>query len=71
MITADHAVQAEVKLFEKLLLDQDIPKEDGEDWADKINLDSLIYRRMLSLSLLLSMPYRNRNSNSSDMAFFA
>ncbi|MCJ8013462.1 glutamine--tRNA ligase/YqeY domain fusion protein [Paenibacillus sp. KQZ6P-2] len=41
-VSAEHAVKVDVHLYEKLLLDQDIPKEDSEDWTDKINPDSLI-----------------------------
>lgn len=41
-VSADHAVKVVVHLYEKLLLDQDIPKDDSEDWADKINPDSLV-----------------------------
>ncbi|NJJ39147.1 glutamine--tRNA ligase/YqeY domain fusion protein [Paenibacillus apii] len=41
-VSADHAVKVDVNLYEKLLLDQDIPKEDSGDWTTKINPDSLV-----------------------------
>jgi glutaminyl-tRNA synthetase len=41
-VSADHALKVDVNLYEKLLLDQDIPKEDSEDWTDRINPDSLV-----------------------------
>lgn len=41
-VSADHAVKVDVNLYEKLLLDQEIPKEDSRDWAEKINPDSLV-----------------------------
>lgn len=41
-VSAEHAVKAEVHLYEKLLLEQDIPKEDSKDWTDRINPKSLV-----------------------------
>ncbi|WP_274366061.1 glutamine--tRNA ligase/YqeY domain fusion protein [Paenibacillus thermotolerans] len=41
-VSGDHAVKADVNLYEKLLTDQHIPKGDSEDWAAKVNPDSLI-----------------------------
>ncbi|TFE26447.1 glutamine--tRNA ligase/YqeY domain fusion protein [Cohnella luojiensis] len=40
-ISANHTVKADVHLYEKLLLDQEIPK-DNENWATTINPDSLV-----------------------------
>lgn len=39
-VSEEHAVRADVHLFEKLLLEQDIPKE-IEDWTTVMNPDSL------------------------------
>jgi len=36
-VSADHVVKAEVHLYDKLLLDVNIPKEDSGDWTDAIN----------------------------------
>lgn len=41
-VSADHAIKVDVNLYEKLLLDQEIPKDDSGDWTDKINPDSLV-----------------------------
>lgn len=41
-VSAEHAVKAEVRLYEKLLLDQEAPKENAEDWTAKLNPDSLV-----------------------------
>jgi glutaminyl-tRNA synthetase len=41
-VSEDHAIKADVHLYEKLLLDLNIPKEDSGDWTDKINPDSLV-----------------------------
>lgn len=41
-VSAEHAVKADVHLYEKLLLEQDIPKEDSKDWTDRINPKSLV-----------------------------
>ncbi|TMV52313.1 glutamine--tRNA ligase/YqeY domain fusion protein [Paenibacillus mesophilus] len=41
-VSADHAVKAYIHLYEKLLLDTSIPEEDGGDWTDSINPDSLV-----------------------------
>jgi glutaminyl-tRNA synthetase len=40
-VSEDHAVKADVLLYEKLLLDQEIPKDSG-DWTTMINPDSLV-----------------------------
>ncbi|GMK40631.1 glutamine--tRNA ligase [Paenibacillus sp. CCS19] len=39
-VSADHALKADVRLFEKLLLEQDISKDESGDWASLINPDS-------------------------------
>lgn len=39
-VSAEHAVQADVHLYEKLL-HSDTPPEDGEDWKDHLNPESL------------------------------
>jgi glutaminyl-tRNA synthetase len=36
-VSAPHAVAAEVHLFEKLLLDDELPKEEVVDWSKRIN----------------------------------
>ncbi|WP_442600564.1 glutamine--tRNA ligase/YqeY domain fusion protein [Paenibacillus sp. KN14-4R] len=36
-VSAEHALKADVHLYEKLLLDLNIPKEDSGDWTDTIN----------------------------------
>ncbi|AIQ11697.1 glutamine--tRNA ligase/YqeY domain fusion protein [Paenibacillus durus] len=41
-VSAEHAVKVDVNLYEKLLLDQDIPKEGSGDWTTMINPDSLV-----------------------------
>ncbi|REE69662.1 glutaminyl-tRNA synthetase [Paenibacillus taihuensis] len=38
--SAEHAVQADVRLYEKLL-HSDAPPEEGEDWTDRLNPESL------------------------------
>lgn len=40
-VSKDHAVKADVNLYEKLLIDQEIPK-DIDDWTTMINPDSLV-----------------------------
>ncbi|QHW29831.1 glutamine--tRNA ligase/YqeY domain fusion protein [Paenibacillus rhizovicinus] len=40
-VSADHAVRADVHLYEPLLLDQEIPKDDG-DWTASLNPNSLV-----------------------------
>lgn len=40
-ISAEHCVKADVHLYEKLLLDQDIPKN-HDNWTNAINPDSLV-----------------------------
>lgn len=41
-VSAPHAVEAEVRLFDRLLLDGELPKEGEIDWAERINPDSRI-----------------------------
>ncbi|MCM3173615.1 MULTISPECIES: glutamine--tRNA ligase/YqeY domain fusion protein [unclassified Paenibacillus] len=41
-VAADQAVKANVNLYEKLLLDQDLPKADERDWSTLINPESLV-----------------------------
>lgn len=41
-VSAEHAVQVDVHLYDKLLLDQDIPKGERVEWADVINPDSRV-----------------------------
>lgn len=41
-VSADHAVKVDVNLYEKLLIDQGISKEEIGDWTEKMNPDSLI-----------------------------
>ncbi len=41
-VSSEHAVKADVHLYEKLLLDLNIPNEDSKDWTDTINPDSHI-----------------------------
>lgn len=43
-VSADHCVKADVNLYEKLLLDEDTPK-DSEDWTSKINPESLVHKK--------------------------
>ncbi|MCR8644293.1 glutamine--tRNA ligase/YqeY domain fusion protein [Paenibacillus sp. N1-5-1-14] len=43
-VSADHAVKAEVRLYDKLLKDENAPKEAG-DWTDSLNAESLIVVR--------------------------
>lgn len=40
-VSGEHAIKADINLYEKLLLDQEIPK-DSEDWTTLINPDSII-----------------------------
>ncbi|MFC5648830.1 glutamine--tRNA ligase/YqeY domain fusion protein [Paenibacillus solisilvae] len=41
-VSAEHAVKADVHLYEKLLLEQKLPNDDNGDWIDAVNPDSLI-----------------------------
>jgi glutaminyl-tRNA synthetase len=41
-VSAGHAIKADVHLYEKLLLSDDIPKADSGDWADLINPSSKV-----------------------------
>ncbi|NBD23161.1 glutamine--tRNA ligase/YqeY domain fusion protein [Paenibacillus glycinis] len=41
-VSAEHAVRAEVRLFDRLLLDRHVPKDDGGDWAKALNPDSRV-----------------------------
>lgn len=41
-VSADHAVKADIYLYEKLLLDSNIPKEEDGGWTDALNPDSLV-----------------------------
>jgi glutaminyl-tRNA synthetase len=43
-ISANHCVKADVNLYEKLLLDEDLPK-DSEDWTTKLNPESLVRKK--------------------------
>jgi glutaminyl-tRNA synthetase len=40
-VSGEHAVKADVNLYEKLLLDQEVPK-DSEDWTKLMNPDSMV-----------------------------
>lgn len=40
-VSAVHAIQANVNLYERLLIDEDVP-EDSKDWTGKINPNSLV-----------------------------
>jgi len=44
-VSAEHAVKADVHLYEKLLLDSGIPGEEDGDWADVLNPESLVIVR--------------------------
>ncbi|WP_314590349.1 glutamine--tRNA ligase/YqeY domain fusion protein [Paenibacillus terrigena] len=41
-VSADHAVTADVHLYEKLLLDRVAAQDDEGDWTDRVNPDSLM-----------------------------
>ena len=41
-VSAEHAVRAEVRLFDKLLLERAHPKDEGTDWANALNPESRI-----------------------------
>ncbi|MEK3916032.1 glutamine--tRNA ligase/YqeY domain fusion protein [Paenibacillus sp. FSL H7-0331] len=41
-VSASHAVKADVHLYEKLLLVQEVPKEGSGDWTEAINPDSRV-----------------------------
>jgi glutaminyl-tRNA synthetase len=41
-VSAEHAVKANVHLYEKLLLEQKLPIEADGDWSDAINPDSVV-----------------------------
>jgi glutaminyl-tRNA synthetase len=43
-VAADYAVKADVHLYDPLLLEPNIPDDDGEDWAEVLNPHSL-YRK--------------------------
>jgi len=44
-VSAAHAVDAEVHLYDKLLIDNHSSTEESADWSDKINPNSLIIQR--------------------------
>ena len=44
-VAADHAIKADIRLYEKLLLEPNIPKDDSDDWTGAINPDSLVVVR--------------------------
>jgi glutaminyl-tRNA synthetase len=47
-VSAKHAVKADVHLYEKLLLEQDIPKDDSKEWTDMINpISNVIIKNVL------------------------
>jgi glutaminyl-tRNA synthetase len=41
-VSAGHAVQTDIHLYEKLLLEQDIPKDNDGDWTEMINPESMV-----------------------------
>ena len=41
-VSAEHAVKANVHLYEKLLLEQKLPNEADGDWSDAINPESVV-----------------------------
>ena len=41
-VSAEHAVKADIHLYEKLLLEQESLKEESRDWMDEINPNSLV-----------------------------
>ncbi|SEG71211.1 glutamine--tRNA ligase/YqeY domain fusion protein [Paenibacillus sp. UNC499MF] len=41
-VSADHAIQVDVNLYDKLLLDPDPSKDDNKEWTERINPDSLV-----------------------------
>jgi glutaminyl-tRNA synthetase len=41
-VAADYAVKADVHLYDSLLLEPNIPDDDGEDWAEVLNPHSLV-----------------------------
>ncbi|WP_336788674.1 glutamine--tRNA ligase/YqeY domain fusion protein [Paenibacillus sp. MMO-177] len=45
-VSAAHCIRADVNLYDKLLQDEELPK-DGEDWTSKINPDSLVRKQVL------------------------
>ncbi|WP_201001985.1 glutamine--tRNA ligase/YqeY domain fusion protein [Paenibacillus glycanilyticus] len=45
-VSAAHCIRADVNLYDRLLLDEELPK-DGEDWTAKINPESLVRKQVL------------------------
>lgn len=41
-VSGEHAIEADVNLFENLLLEQEIPKDDNKNWSELINPNSLV-----------------------------
>ncbi|AIQ61037.1 glutamine--tRNA ligase/YqeY domain fusion protein [Paenibacillus borealis] len=55
-VSAAHAVKSDVYLYEKLLTDNDGPKEEGETWEEYINPDSVTLLKDCLLEPLADKP---------------
>ncbi|MBP1995340.1 glutamine--tRNA ligase/YqeY domain fusion protein [Paenibacillus eucommiae] len=64
-VSAEHAVKADVHLYENLLLDQDIPKDNSKDWTDLINPNS----RVIAKDVLLE-PFAQHADIAQKFQFF-
>lgn len=64
-VSADHAVKADVNLYDKLLLDQDNSKEDSGGWTERINPASLV-----SIKDVLMEPFVKYASPEQKFQFF-
>ncbi|MCR8630267.1 glutamine--tRNA ligase/YqeY domain fusion protein [Paenibacillus radicis (ex Xue et al. 2023)] len=59
-VSESHAVKADIHLYEKLLLDQENPK-DNEDWTTKINSDSKVTLKDVLMEPFVEHAHREPN----------
>ncbi|UNK16268.1 glutamine--tRNA ligase/YqeY domain fusion protein [Paenibacillus sp. N3/727] len=59
-VSAVHAIKAEVHLYEKLLLEQNISKENSVDWTDVINPDSHVVIKDALMESLVEHPLKEQ-----------
>ncbi|MFS0838746.1 glutamine--tRNA ligase/YqeY domain fusion protein [Paenibacillus sp. 1P03SA] len=64
-VSADHAIQVDVNLYDKLLLDPDNSTEDNKDWMGRLNPESLV-----TLKNVLAEPVVNHASPEQKFQFF-
>ncbi|MFD0681922.1 MULTISPECIES: glutamine--tRNA ligase/YqeY domain fusion protein [unclassified Paenibacillus] len=59
-VSESHAIKADIHLYEKLLLDQENPK-DNEDWTTKINSDSKVTLKDVLMEPFVEHAHREPN----------